>query len=347
MARKTFKTTKKTPSKNPKNLYEILEVNPRARPEIIKAAYRVLIGNYHPDKSKNNTWIAKDLNYAKGILLDENKRAKYDHERNNLIGNIVGNYRILELIAEGGFGSTYRGESIELETPVCIKHGHYVSPQDERILVEEAKAIWDLRHYGIPAMRDYLKLEDGSPALVMSYVPGPTLEQVVEKTGGLDAEDTCWITERVINVLKYLHYNGVIHGDVKPQNIIIQPESHNVVLVDYGLSLIRPDSTNGSKGYTPYFASPEQIRGDVLLPESDFYSLGMTMIYALGGDIKSRKVPEDTPNSICKFIKKNLVHNVLSRPAWHKGDVFEDFRELRKKTFGRAHSGMKPIKGLK
>ena len=58
-----------------------------------------------------------------------------------------------------------------LGAPVCIKHAHYISPEDEKILMEEARAIWDLRHYGIPVMRDILKLEDKSLALVMSYIP--------------------------------------------------------------------------------------------------------------------------------------------------------------------------------
>ncbi len=90
-----------------------------------------------------------------------------------------------------------------LGTPVCIKHASHISPQDEAILVEEAKAIWDLRHYAIPSVREILKLDDGSLALVMSYIPGPTLEQIMEKNGSLEAETVCWIVERVLNALRF------------------------------------------------------------------------------------------------------------------------------------------------
>jgi serine/threonine protein kinase len=334
-------------SNTPKpNYYDILEISQRARPEVINAAYKALVKNYHPDATKGDDRILKLLNEAKDTLLDTQKREEYDRDRTSLEGKIVGNYRIIEQIAEGGFGKTYRGEQIHLGAPVCLKHGHYISPQDEKLLMEEAASIWDLRHYSIPTMRDFFKMDDGSPVLVMSYVPGPTLEQIIKKVGKLDPEHVCWIAERSLNALKYLHYNGVVHGDVKPQNIIIQPESHMIVLVDYGLSIIRPSWDSKSKGYTPYFASPEQIAGKTLIPESDLYSLGITMIYALGGDIETKRVPASVPDSLCKFIRKLVVRDVIYRPNWAKEDLCETISNLRYKEFGRKSSNMKPIPGI-
>ncbi len=336
-----------------KNYYDILEVSPRASDEVVKAAYRALMNKYHPDKSgdtsgagKNNSLCVK-INEAWDVLGDGEKRELYDkqlREKHNL--KTIGNYRLISKIAEGGFGTTYKGEHIELEVPVCLKHGHCLSPTDEMILKEEAKAIWDLRHYGIPSIRDLLKLEDSSPVLVMSYVSGMNIEQILNKTDKIDPESVAWITERALNVLMYLHYNGVVHGDVKPQNIIVQPESHNIVLVDYGLSAIHPSKNHSNKGYTPIFASPEQEKGYTLLPESDFYSLGMTMIYALGGDAERRKVPEDVPVEMCDFIRKLIVYDVLSRPNWQKENLWESFQKMRKKAFGRSSTGIRPIPGL-
>ncbi len=327
-----------------KKYYDLLEVSPKARTSVIDAAYKALMKEYHPDHGGDGK-VARLLNEAKEVLLNDKKREKYDFNRNDLSGKVVGNYLITNLIAEGGFGKTYKGKHIISEGPVCVKYGHEISPQDEVILIEEARAIWDLRHYGIPSIRDLFKVDDEGLALVMSYIEGPTLEQIIQKTKKLDAEDVSWITERALNILKYLHYHGVVHGDVKPQNIIVQPETHNVVLVDYGLSLIRPSVNDGSKGYTPYFASPEQIEGRTLVPESDFYGLGITMIYALGGDIQKKKVPESTPDQLCSFLKKLIVKDVLSRPSWHKEDLFDNFQKLRLDVFGRNHSGMKKLKG--
>ncbi|HLC98136.1 MAG TPA: protein kinase [Candidatus Nanoarchaeia archaeon] len=345
--------------------YDLLEVSPRARPEVIEAAYKALIKQYHPDKSDGDERRAKALNEARDVLLDPKERARYDQEQvrgksprdhfsgghsedySNLVGKMVGSFQALELIAEGGFGKTYRGEHSKDHFPVCIKRGDNISPQDQEILLQEADAIWELRHYGIPAMRDVVHLDDGSVALVMSYVPGPTLEQIVEKHGGLDPEHVAWIAERTLNVLWYLHLHGVVHGDVKPQNIIIQPKDHQVVLVDYGLSLIRPSTTTNNKGYTPYFAPPEQEKGTgTLLPESDFYSLGMVMIYALGGDVESRRVPSAVPDPLCNFIQRCIVYNVLSRPNWQKENLLETMQQLRVQVFGRKHSNMKPLPGV-
>ncbi|MFH1174259.1 MAG: protein kinase [archaeon] len=330
-----------------KNLYDLLEVSPRARPEVITAAYKSLMNIYHPDKPTGDARVAKSLNQAKDILLNKDKRQEYDVQRENLVGTTLGEYTLLGLIAEGGFGKTYKAKHTLLNELVCIKHAHYVSPQDEEILLNEAKAIWDLRHFSIPAVRNILKMDDGSLALVMSYVPGPTLEQIIKKVDRLEPEHVAWITERSLNALKYLHYNGVVHGDVKPQNIIIQPENHTIVLVDYGLSVIRPSPTKStSPGFTPYFAAPEQIHGKTLLPETDFYGLGMTMIYALGGDIEKKLVPKNVPDSLCSFIKSLIVYDVLKRPNWEKEDLADTLKDIRMKEFGRLRSGMKPIPGL-
>jgi eukaryotic-like serine/threonine-protein kinase len=263
--------------------------------------------------------------------------------------NVVGNYRLLNKIAEGGFGETYRAEHLVTGQLSCVKWatGIDVDPETEALLVEEAKSMWDLRHYGIPAIRDLIRMPDKKLGLVMSYVDGLTLAQIIEKNypSGIEPEHVAWITERCLNVLKYLHLHGVVHGDVKPQNIIIQPESHTVVLLDYGLSLIKPRAKTEAKGYTPYFCAPEQMDFKTPIPETDLYGLGMTMIFALGGDVAHIKVPETTPPAMCDFIKEMIRRDPMRRPkVWEKVDLCETIREVRTKDFGRVASGMKPLK---
>ena len=321
------------------NPYSTLEVDPKASQVVIEAAYRTLAKEHYTDDKRMRL-----LNAAKEILFNPDKKAEFDNKKDLRKGKVVGDYTILEKIAEGGFGITYLAEHNRLKAKVCIKHALNISAIDEQLLFEEANSIWDLRHYAIPAIRDVLKFPDGSVALVMSYVAGPTLAQILERRKRLDAEHVSWITSRVLNALKYLHFNGVIHGDIKPQNIIVQPDSHNVVLVDYGLASIRPKRDTANKGYTPLFAAPEQIDGKPLVPETDFYGLGVTMIYSLGGDVEHRKVPDDLPDAICAFIKRLIPIQVLSRPSWNKEDLCETFVEVRDKAFGRKMSNMKELK---
>lgn len=324
--------------------YKTLEVDPKASQEVIKAAYRTLAKMYRKDEIR-----LRLLNGAHEILGDEENRADYDREREESVrrGKVIGQYRIQGKIAQGGFGTTYEAEHRTTRCRVCIKHASHISASDEALLIEEARSVWDLRHWGIPVMRDILKMKDGSIALVMSFVPGPTLGQVLEKKAyrkGLDPEHVAWITDRLLNILKYLHFSGVVHGDVKPQNVIIQPNDHTAVLVDYGLSAVRPRRTDEAKGYTPHFAAPEEEGGGTILPETDFYSLGMTMIYALGGDVEFVKVPSNTPDRMCSFIKKLIRRDVLSRPNWEKEDLCQTFRKVREEDFGRSFSDMKPLK---
>lgn len=324
--------------------YKALEVDPKASQDVIDASYRALCKAHQFDEDR-----LRMFNAAFEVLHDSDKREKYDKEKAGSVnrGKVVGDYRILAKIAEGGFGTTYKAEHRTTGGLVCIKHALNVSAADETLLLEEAKSCWDLRHWGIPCVRDVLRMPDNSLALVMSYVPGPTLAQLMEKKEyqhGLDPEHVAWISERILNILKYLHYNGVVHGDVKPANIIIQPESHTVTLVDYGLSAVRPSRKDTAKGFTPYFAPPEQQAGKTLLPESDFYGLGMSMIFALGGDVEYIKVPGSTPDGMCGFIKNLIRRDVLARPNWQKEDLCEVIQEVRMQDFGRTMSGMKPLK---
>ncbi len=330
--------------------YDTLEVSHRARPEIIEAAYRALAKIYHPDVKTGDTDTFKAITLAREILSDPTKRAYYDRGKNQLEGKIIGDYRFLNRIAEGAFGRTYKAEHIIVREPVCIKDCTKISPQAERILIDEAKAIWDLRHYALPAMRGLIRLENRSLGLVMSYIEGPTLEQVVKKVGSVDPEDVSWMSERALNALKYMHYSGVVHGDIKPQNIIIQPGSHMAVLIDFGLAMVKPTQNSDSKGYTPYFAPPEQIAGMTILPESDLYSLGKTMIYALSGGnldcVKNGLVPRDVPDEMCNFIRRLTDEDTNERPFWENEDLCDTIAAIRINVFGRRRSNMKPIAGF-
>jgi len=333
--------------------YEALEVHPRASREVIDAAFKALMKRHHPDVKQGTLGRkARLFNEAHDTLTDPELRKHYDANRfKSVSGTVLGEFRIDSPIAEGGFGKTYKGTHLTVDEPVCIKHCSRISAADTAILIEEAKAMWDLRHYAIPAVRNLLKLDDGSVALVMSYVPGPTLDEVVQsyaaKGERLDPEDVSWMVERILNALSYIHRHGVVHGDLKPQNIIIQPDSHTVVLVDFGLAAIKPSRTDKAKGYTDLFSPPEQMRGAPLLPQTDFYSLGMTMLYALnGGDVDrctKLQVPNNLPDPMCQFLKRLIVRDPLSRPDWRSENLMETISETRKKSFGRTNSGMKTL----
>jgi serine/threonine protein kinase len=275
----------------------------------------------------------------KGINMPANRKGKTSDDSTE-------DYRLLEVIGEGGFGITHKAEHIKTGKLVCLKEAINLDAEDEELLIEEARNMWDLRHYGIPAVRDIIRMPNGHLALVMSYIEGKDLAHVIREhyPNGLDPEHVAWIAERVFNVLKYLHMHGVVHGDMKPQQIMVQPDIHGIVLVDYGLAMVKPKSKDESKGYTPYFCAPEQMEGKPLIPQTDLYGLGMTMIFALGGDVQNVRVPSDTPKEMVKLIKRLIRLDTRQRPeVWTREDLCETIKQVREADFGRKVSGMKPL----
>lgn len=333
-----------------KDYYEMLQVHPGASDTVIHAAHKALMKIYHPDINPSFSNRATAINEAYAVLGDNIKRKQYDEKR---FANPkqIGDFILQSQIAEGGFGITYIGKHVLTEGLTCIKHMSNISPDDRAIMMRETQVMWDLRHHSLPAVRNLIALEDGSLALAMSYIEGRTIEKVVtayhDNNFLLEPEICSWIIHRVLQALQYLHYNGVVHGDIKPQNIIVQDDKHAAYLVDFGLSVAKPDSTNRPAGYTEVFAPPEQVKGKPLLPQADFYSLGMTMIYMLNGGDATRtmrhEIPGKVPAPLSNFIKKLTKRNPLDRLD-EKSSYIDEFAKIRTESFGRATTGLIKLK---
>ncbi|MFW5746061.1 MAG: serine/threonine protein kinase [Nanoarchaeota archaeon] len=249
----------------------------------------------------------------------------------------IGNYEVQSLIGEGGFARAYKVRHVQLDEPACLKQSINVSAQDTELLRREAKLLWGLNHHSLPSVKDFFEVGDGSSAYVMNYVSGRSVEELVADQGPIHPEDMCWVAQRTLQALHYLHANGVVHSDVKPQNIIVQPQTHNAVLLDYGLSAFRPKGDSRPIGYTQVFAAPELQRGMPPLPESDFYGMGMTMLYGIGGDPVSQSYPKTVPDRIRDFCDSLLVYDPLKRPRWEQVDLVGELSDIRQEVFGRRH----------
>lgn len=256
----------------------------------------------------------------------------------------IGNYYVLKQIGEGGFAYTYLAEHIVFGLPACIKQNINLSEKDTAMLIQEAKLLWDITHHSLPTIKDIFRLDDGSIAMVMSYIPGKDLFKVKTEDypDGIDPEHVCWITQRTLGAFRCLHLHGIVHGDVKPQNTIIQPKQHNAVLVDYGLSTAFPNRFTKCPGYTPAFAAPEQFEGKPPIPETDIYCLGVSMIFALGGNLGSLTMPSSVPEKLQRFFMQMVRHDPLKRP----NDVValaEELSNLREIVFGSRTSNKELI----
>jgi len=250
----------------------------------------------------------------------------------------IGNYRIIKQIGEGGFGRIYQAEHVLLGEKACLKQNKNGSPEDAEMLRLEAKLLWRLDEYhSIPSTKDLIELDDNNLVLVLSYIQGQTLEEIISKKTGLHPEDACWITERLLGALYYCHCNGVIHSDVKPENVFVEPKKHDIKLIDFGLASYRPNSGTKPIGYTPRYAAPELTQGKPPIPETDLYGAGIVLCYALGGDVARKSFPNDVPKEIVEFAERLLRYDPTERPNWDKENLIETLSDIREKVFGRRH----------
>jgi eukaryotic-like serine/threonine-protein kinase len=248
---------------------------------------------------------------------------------------LIGQYKVIKLLGEGGFGKTYLAEHVLLGKKVALKQSHFASAEAQQMLLEESSLLWDVNHWALPTVKDVI-VHNSSLVMAMSFVDGDELLKHVTEHGPVDPETACWIAQRVLSALYYLHFRGIVHRDVKPPNIIVNFDTHIATLVDFGLSKLRPDGSPDPSGYTPGFASPEQILGKAPLPESDIYSLGMTLLYILGGDLNTPSLPPNLPDPLAEFINDMLCQDPMARPRDAK-NLNTRLTSLRKLLFGRAH----------
>jgi eukaryotic-like serine/threonine-protein kinase len=251
----------------------------------------------------------------------------------------IGNYRIIRRIAEGGFAYIYQAEHMILEEKACIKQCKENSSDYLELLKQEAKILWKLSdHHSIPHTKDFLSAPDGSPAMVMSYIDGKSLEGMVSAKTRMHEEDACWVTQRLLEALYYCHYNAVIHGDVKPGNVLVEARKHDIKLIDFGLAILRPSKRSAALGYTEAFAAPEILQGKPPIPESDLYGAGMCMLYALGGDIPTKSLPKDISKHTAEYCRSLLRYDPMERPNWEKTDLVGKLEQIRQDVFGRRHT---------
>jgi serine/threonine protein kinase len=327
--------------------YGVLEIDPSASEEVIRAAHTVLI-------SKDDG-LKKARNKALEVLLDPSKRETYDQKLVDCFygRNKIGGYELLSLISENSFSRTYNAKHLETGKLVWITHTKKLSPRNTRILREEVTKGWDIRTFGAAAVRDFFKLPDGQYVIVSSSMPGMSLAAYVAKNGVLAPKHVGWIIDRCLNTLGYFYDYGQVHAAINPRNIILQP-GHRAFLIGSNFAGVLPEMIGASAEYEQIFMPPEQIAGERLLPESDFFSLGASAIFGLTGDltmVKSLKIPDSVPGPMKEFIRLVTKKDSQYRPRWEDGDeednnIIKEFREARMKSFGAYGSDREPLPGL-
>ena len=202
-----------------------------------------------------------------------------------MIKEMVGNYRILKEIGKGGMGSVYTAMQLSLNRVVVIKEmSKSPGREAQSRFKREGKICANLYHQNIVEIYDYIK-EEGRNYLVMEFVDGVSLAEVIEKAAPLHPRIAAAIAREIGRALVCAHQDGVIHRDIKPKNILIT-RSGVIKLTDFGVArdMDAPDlTTTGTLIGTPFYMSPEQASGDKVGYQSDIYSLGIVLYEMVTG----------------------------------------------------------------
>jgi serine/threonine-protein kinase len=216
-------------------------------------------------------------------------------------GQIIdGKYRIVRLLGMGGMGSVYEGENLRIKRKVAIKmlHGS-VSDQPEVIarFEREAQAAALVGSEHICEVLDLGELADHTRFMVMEYLEGETLSNVIKRAGRLKPAQSIPILSQILEALGAAHQAGIIHRDLKPDNVFILPQrggiQNFVKILDFGVSKFSQasgESMNvtraGAVVGTPYYMSPEQARGSSAIDQrTDIYAIGVLLYQATTGQV--------------------------------------------------------------
>jgi serine/threonine protein kinase len=247
------------------------------------------------------------------------------------------NYVITEEIGSGSMANIHKAIQKSLERVVAIKriHPHLSQNMDfVRRFEREAKASANLKHINILDIIDFGRDEDGSHYIVMEFIDGPTILEIVKGADKLPLDLVFSMTIQLLNGLEHAHNNGVVHRDIKPANLMMM-SSGVVKITDFGIAQAAklPSLTQaGQRMGTPSYMSPEQARGEDLDHRSDLFSVGIVLFelvtsllpfkgntLSLINQIANDPLPSiesispDVPKPLVKVIEKALEKDVARR----------------------------------
>ena len=206
-------------------------------------------------------------------------------------------YRLTEQIGMGGMAIVYRAVDLRTGHNVAVKVLRPEFNEDSEFISRfqrEAEAASKMTHHNIVNLLD-VGMDGENRYLVMEYVQGKTLKEVIQERGKLNAPLACQIAIRILSALEHAHRNGIVHRDIKPQNILVHADGH-IKVADFGIARIANSSTltkgDNVMGSVHYF-SPEQARGEGANATSDIYSTGIVLYEMLTG-----RVPYDGDNPV-------------------------------------------------
>lgn len=307
--------------------------------KILFNAYAKMI---HPDL------VADDLKYlaqqAMTLLNKLNSQAQEEYEKGifgvtdmvDLYGKSVPLFefeldrktqKFYEHVFKGEVGNIYKGSNREYVIYLKVA----ADPADNDLIEAEFRTLSSITHHALPIVEHQLMINNCASFIMREVVGTPLLKLMEEYPNGVDPEHVMWMLERLFNVVGYLHSNKIVHGNIKPEHIIINKKTHNVSIVGFSLCITEADQkTARYKVVNEFYSPPEISKHARVMPNADIYAIAKLAILLLGGDVKTNDMPDSVDNKIKDFLMELVTHDYTVRPndAWALWDDVIALRAL-------------------
>ncbi|MFZ6031137.1 MAG: protein kinase domain-containing protein [Chloroflexota bacterium] len=343
----------------PEELFGHLGVTESEQLQRLESCFRFLLKSYHPDKFAGQPALLPYANEITRLLNALKQRAVTKIKR-----NIYGSPGQPELREYTSVIRTHRREYFVTELRVegaqaDVYHAYYCDPDDvlkpwkeaaikviadpanNPLLDNEARFYETLSHFCFPACLDRFQTCDGKRAIVLDWIrDGYDLIELRRRyrnryrVPGLPQEHLFWILDRFLCALGLMHAHGILHGNLQPDNLLVQPSLHNGMLIDFLHCRIAPVGGDVLAAVNPAYCAPEVFtRRFKPHPVSEIYALGRCMIELLGGDGDSLDDALPVDARLRAFLQKMI----LTDPSLRAGDAWalaEELKALRRALYG-------------
>jgi eukaryotic-like serine/threonine-protein kinase len=271
-----------------------------------------------------------------------------------MVGQNVGKYRILDKIGRGGMGTVYKAvdETLHREVAIKVLNAELNDPEVARRFRSEAITVARLSHPGIATIYELFEY-DSQWLMVMEFVRGETLENMIARMGALSAQRAAEFCMQALAALAHAHSMGVVHRDLKPANLMVT-ENGTVKVMDFGIARVAGGEHLTNAGFmmgTPSYMAPEQVRGGDIDARTDLYSMGVVFYRLCTGKLPFKgdtafaivqSQVNDTPTPVAT-VRPDLptwVEEVISRSlAKAPIDRFQSAAEYHE-AFARCLAGL-------
>lgn len=278
----------------------------------------------NPTSGYNGRIIRRAPQEEMTIKVSNIKNATFEFSINDA------HYLINQYVMEGEVSYIFKGTS----DSGVIYLKMVIDPNDNKLIDDEYGVLSSLRHHSLPYVEQSVKINN-SKAIIMREIKGILMTELFDEyPSGVPVEHVMWILERLLSVVGYLHSKCIVHGNIKPENIIVNKDNHNVSLVGFSFCIPKANTENAKyRIINDFYTAPEVNKNAKVLPCSDIYSVGKIAIALLGGDIATDEMPISINGRIQSFIQKMVAVSPDDRAndAW---ELWSELSKLRTEVFG-------------